>query len=157
MNTPSTHEQRVDAIVADLEAAQKESALARRKHIEECVAAGDCGDEQVQVGLEAFHDICDHWAVGEKTAEAILLADDESNISAEASTAQLVERLSYVLRIHQLMAEVIQGDQAQHQRWIRRSNLALDGHRPIDLMTSGRIGRAKVMEYLEFCQRGHCS
>lgn len=157
MNTQSTHEQRVDAIVADLEAAQKERALARRKHIEECVAAGDHTDEHVLVGLKAFHGVCDHWAISEKTAEAILFADDESNENVKANTAQLVERLSYVLRIHRLMVEVIQGDQARHQRWIRRSNLALDGQRPIDLMTSGPIGSAKVMEYLEFCQQGHCS
>lgn len=155
MSTTTQHEQNVDDIFADLEAAQKERALARRKHIEKCVAADEHGEKHVRVGLKAFHGIFDYWAIDEKAAESMLFPGETTNLQGD--TAHLVERLSYILRIHRLITEVIQGDQARHQRWIRRSNLALDGQRPIDLMTSGPVGSAKVMEYLQFCQHGHSS
>lgn len=144
-----------NSVGADLEAAQVERALARWKHIQQCVSDGEHGDEHVRVGLKAFDEICDYWAIDENAAESILFSEEASN--SNDKTAQLVERLSYILRIHRLMAEVVQGDQARHQRWIRRANPALEGQRPIDLMTSGPFGSARVMEYLEFCQHGHSS
>ena len=144
-----------NSVGADLEAAQNERALARWKHIQACVSAAEHGDEHVRVGLKAFDGICDYWAIDKNAAESILLSEEASESTDR--TAQLVERLSYLLRIHRLMAEVIQGDQARHQRWIRRATPALDGQRPIDLMTSAPLGSAKVMEYLEFCQHGHSS
>lgn len=153
MSTETQHSQRVDSLVAELEAAQQERALARRKRIEQRVTAGEFKDREVQVGLKAFHGVCDYWAISENDTEAILLADNGRE--AKPKSAELVERISYVLRIHRLINEVIQGDQARHQRWIRRSNLALDGHRPIDLIAAGPSSSAKVMEYLEFCQGGH--
>ncbi len=142
-----------DALVDKLEAAQYERARARRHSIEDQVAAGEHGDRSVKVGLKAFHGICDHWAIDQKDAKAILGSDSKEN----GDTAELLERIHYVMRIYRLIIEVVQGDQARQQRWIRRSIASLDGQRPIDLMKSGPIDSARVLEYLEYYKYGSSS
>lgn len=139
-------------LTAKLAAGRQERALARRRWIEERLAAREIADEEIHVGLKAFNGICDQWAIDTADAEAIL-----GKNKSEGGSAELVEQISYTLRIYRLVNEVIQGDEIRHQRWIRRSNTALGGNRPIDLMRSGPEGSAKVMEYLEFCQLGHSS
>lgn len=142
-----------DSLATELEKALQEHAMLRRKRIERRLKKRELGDKEIQVGLKAFHGVCDQWAIGADSAEAILFAE----VCADEIDPSLLERISCVLRVYRLVDEVVQGDNGRKQRWIRRSNLALEGQRPIDLMTSGPMGNAKVMEYLEFCQNGHSS
>ncbi len=142
-------------MTVELEAAQRERASARRHGIEKQLVAGEFGEKEIQVGLKAFHRICDNWAIDSKTAEEILFDADQQKSGKEPSPANLLERISYTLRIYRLVDEVVQGDDARKQRWIRRANPSLSGRRPIDLMSAGPTESAKVMEYLEYCKHGH--
>ena len=132
-------------LVMELERAVEDRALLRRQHIEKRLADGEFREREVEVGLKAFHRICDRWAIGRNDAQMILFGCEVSRVDR----TRLIEQISYSLRIYRLLHEVVQGDDVRHQRWIRRSIVALDGERPIDLIATGPTGSAKVMEYLE--------
>ena len=139
-------------LVAKMRHDQSMRATQRRDAIEAQFAQGDLGDEHVRVGLKAFHGICDRWAIGEAVANAVL---GSTVASTSIAKPELLERLSYVLRIFRLLEDVVQGDDDRKQRWLRRAMPAFDGQRPIDLIASGPRGSATVMEYLEYSQQAH--
>lgn len=144
-----------ETLAAELESARQERMLSLDVAIEKRIPVEQLGDRSFEVGLKAFHNMCDFWAIDARVAEAILFAGTDS--TPENQYEHLMERLSYMLRLYRLVFDVIQGDDDRKQRWLRRSNVALDGERPIDLVSSGRTGIEKVLAYLNFCQNGHSS
>ena len=135
-----------------LEDEVSKQALDRRLAIEVRLKENVLMDREIQVGLKAFHRICDKWAIGTRSAEAILCDSNVTGLDIE----NLRNQLSYMLRVYRLVHDVIQGDDARKRRWIRRAIPSLDGKRPIDLMSAGPAGIAKVLDYLEFYMNG-CS
>lgn len=139
-----------ERLVAKMRHDQSMRATQRRNAIEAQFTQGDLGNEHVRVGLKAFHGICDRWAIGQEVAHTILGSPVDG---ASIAKAELLERLSYVLRIFRLLEDVVQGDDDRKRRWLRRAMPAFDGQRPIDLMAGGPRGSARVMEFLEHSQQ----
>jgi hypothetical protein len=134
-----------EELVERLDRTFRETIEQRRRGIDKLVASGEFDQKAVEVGLKNFHGICDKWAIEESEAKAILFDCSTSS----QSDADLLERISYTMRIYRLVNELIQGDRFRQQRWLHRALVPLDGARPIDLMVSGPSGSAKVMRYLE--------
>lgn len=133
-----------------LHSACQERAEQRRHLIAERIAAGEFDQRTMEVGLKAFHGICDKWAIGASAAQKILFGDSDPAMSEP----EVLERISYTMRIYGLVNDVVQGEVDRQQRWLRRAMASLDGKRPIDLMVSGPLGSAKVMEYLQHAKLG---
>lgn len=112
-------------------------------------------------GLRTFFRIMDAWGVDSEGSMAILGAPKATfykwkrNPDSARLSRDQFERLSYVFGIYKAL-QILLPDPSNADSWVNRPNTAATfaGHRPIELMTRGKVADLfKVRQYLD-AERG---